>query len=540
MWLFIPSMESDCAAGRLGLNWDLKSLFPDTGPSRRWNGKLRSPGELRRAWKKDPSIRLLSGMTSRPSTVARGAEKWISSLPGSHASHFRLQDNGKEPPTTGGFGPILSASLASSTTNRNPAPSSLCFSKTSPDSCSIPIATLTPSGIWETSQMRLSGDFQPYSGIWPNSVSMRNRCVYERPTLEPRTVGSEFSFWPTGNAHDASGQRGPGFTLTDRHYKAHDLNTAAEQWPTPKAKTGGPNSNRENRPATGGPDLQEAVGQWATPTVPNGGRVITEAEVLARGATDRGKRQVGLEMETVYWPTPAERDHRSPNKLPYSDRGGGTKGEQLANLASFWKTPHGQGNVDEDGHQGGAGGGEFSKQATNWATPRAEDSESCGNPPNREDRLTGQTRLWAEPDPPEDPSSGIQWRTPTERDHHPSTRENRTKNHAQIQLAHQVESWTAANAEPPPPSSSPEPAGSSPRSHSDQTTPDGPTCWCGSLGCALVSHIRKLNPFFETWLMGWPLFWLLTEPELSGRSEMASWLSKQRSGLSSLCAERGL
>jgi hypothetical protein len=30
-------------------------------------------------------------------------------------------------------------------------------------------------------------------------------------------------------------------------------------------------------------------------------------------------------------PTPASRDYRSPNKKPYSDRGGGKKGEQLPN-----------------------------------------------------------------------------------------------------------------------------------------------------------------------------------------------------------------
>jgi hypothetical protein len=31
------------------------------------------------------------------------------------------------------------------------------------------------------------------------------------------------------------------------------------------------------------------------------------------------------------WPTPASRDYRFPNKKPYCERGGGTKGEQLPN-----------------------------------------------------------------------------------------------------------------------------------------------------------------------------------------------------------------
>ena len=31
------------------------------------------------------------------------------------------------------------------------------------------------------------------------------------------------------------------------------------------------------------------------------------------------------------WPSPASRDYRHPNAKPYSERGGGTKGEQLPN-----------------------------------------------------------------------------------------------------------------------------------------------------------------------------------------------------------------
>lgn len=40
---------------------------------------------------------------------------------------------------------------------------------------------------------------------------------------------------------------------------------------------------------------------WTTPNVPNGGRVLSAEDVAARGATGKGKRQVGLEMEAKYW-----------------------------------------------------------------------------------------------------------------------------------------------------------------------------------------------------------------------------------------------
>lgn len=39
--------------------------------------------------------------------------------------------------------------------------------------------------------------------------------------------------WPTPNAHDATGARGPGFELTGNHYSPHDLVAATDQWQTP-------------------------------------------------------------------------------------------------------------------------------------------------------------------------------------------------------------------------------------------------------------------------------------------------------------------
>ncbi len=39
------------------------------------------------------------------------------------------------------------------------------------------------------------------------------------------------------------------------------------------------------------------------------------------------------------WPTMTARDTRFPNSKPYSQRGGGKKGEQLVNAVNFWPTP---------------------------------------------------------------------------------------------------------------------------------------------------------------------------------------------------------
>ncbi len=52
----------------------------------------------------------------------------------------------------------------------------------------------------------------------------------------------------------------------------------------------------------------------------------------------------------------------------------------------------------------------------------------------------------------------------------------------------------------------------------------GSTCWCGSPGCALRSHKRKLNPLFDEWLMGWPPNWTSVTVPI----DCASWETESR------------
>jgi len=63
--------------------------------------------------------------------------------------------------------------------------------------------------------------------------------------------------------------------------------------------------------------------------------------------------------------------------------------------------------------------------------------------------------------------------------------------------------------------------------------PPGPA-GCGRHGCDLRFHKRKLNPLFVAWLMGWPIWWCITEPMPCAHSEMESYLCRQRSRLHSL------
>jgi len=63
-------------------------------------------------------------------------------------------------------------------------------------------------------------------------------------------------------------------------------------------------------------------GLWGTPLSVNRSRTPETMEA---------KSGDGLATAVQVWPTPAARDYRHPNALPYSERGGGTKGEQLPN-----------------------------------------------------------------------------------------------------------------------------------------------------------------------------------------------------------------
>ena len=77
-------------------------------------------------------------------------------------------------------------------------------------------------------------------------------------------------------------------------------------------------------------------------------------------------------MMSAGWATPAQRDYRHANSKPWSERGGGVKGEQLNNQAVHLSP---------------------------WATPRSEDSESTGAHRGTPDTLTSQSRLagWTTP-----------------------------------------------------------------------------------------------------------------------------------------------
>lgn len=131
------------------------------------------------------------------------------------------------------------------------------------------------------------------------------------------TGDDDFSSWPTAKTTPGAYTRDRG----DPEKERASLEGAAIVWPTPKALTGGPNSQRENREDTGGADLQEAVKTWATPQSRDGDHRSAQRTWPTPNATDgdkapetfsRGEGNPSLPGAAKNWPSPQARDHKNP------------------------------------------------------------------------------------------------------------------------------------------------------------------------------------------------------------------------------------
>lgn len=437
MWLYLPtSVVSVAGEDSTSLS---ESESQALAASAMWRSKPRQPQFWRAAWKKVPWMKRLSGVTLEPSTAARGVEEWVASLPVRPVPTTPLPAAAPESSaSTGNSGTRLPGSFARWSRSGY-------FSKMFQES-----STRTKSSGGDASEGicsdELSGRsiaFLPestsYLETWPKWGSMRNGAVYRRQPWAPRTseTAGGVLLWPTPRAEDSeSCGNHPGAT--------DSLTGTSRLWTTPQAHdANGGNPSRVRRHGTkhGCANLADDVTLCSTPNVPNGGRTLTDQDVLNRGMTAKGKRQVGLENEARLWATPNVHYVKSPDS-PES-------GNYQRKLDAAW-------TID------------LNSQAAQWATPSARD--------------------W---------KSGDASDATMERNARPLNKQ-------------------ACRFSPPA-----------------QAIPDGQTCWCGSPGCALPSHKRKLNPLFTTILMGWPRWWLIPAPMHFARQEMEQWLLQARRRLES-------
>jgi len=199
---------------------------------------------------------------------------------------------------------------------------------------------------WRTSQGCLLEGSTRFSGRWPASGTMRSGKCYARPTSAPLTDARASSSWPTPNVPNGGrSTREDTFTSTGKKRQV-DLQHAARHWPTPQTTDAA--SAARHTTTTGvshaGTTLTDAIRQWPTPRSEDS---ESSGRRHGRGTSDT-LTAATRDHEPALFPTPAARDYRSPNRLPYAERGGGMKGEQLNNFVAQIG-PRDQGNHNTTG-----------------------------------------------------------------------------------------------------------------------------------------------------------------------------------------------
>lgn len=210
-WLHIPE---DCLPSRyvqesrastLDSNWQYRGQKP----SCTWRGKYTQRRYWYAVWRKESSVRLLYGTTLKPSTAARGVEKWIASLediPAKVSPSPEKCSARKTHDTSGRTSPASSTGAA---------PSS-AFSRTSP-------------GIYVWASRRSMMTFKDWV------IELRAACSRRR-RLVRRMAGSASSFsrWKTPTSTDYKGSSRPDQRVGQLSAQA-EQNWPDSEWPTPDA-----------------------------------------------------------------------------------------------------------------------------------------------------------------------------------------------------------------------------------------------------------------------------------------------------------------
>lgn len=268
---------------------------------------------------------------------------------------------------------------------------------------------------------------------------------------------------------------------------------------------------------------------------------MSEEDVLAKGQTESGKRQVPLESQTKVWATPTA---QTPNAL----RGSGQDPEKraaqgrtvnLQDQTSTWGTPRATtngGNGSEDRSDDGKARLEDQVQANQvdeWKTPCAAGA-MCRETLRSPEAVAKHTESQGRKSPQNLEEQISLWSTPTSRDWRDGVMETadvptagllgrqvcRTEMWPTIR-AHEVGEYqnqkdgttrpTLTGAVANFPSSLPAPVIEKRGDESLSTTPSSPLR-------------RRLNPLFVCWLMGLPQGWLEFELTNSERLGMVSYL----------------
>ena len=269
VWLYVP--------GLVGSNSVSDSHLEIIAASVTRRGKLMESQFWRPVLETASWMKLLSGITLKPSMAARGVEEWISSLLASPASLGAMRGYTREQRTRDGYGLKSPGSFA----RWNQEKSS-----------------------WRMFQVSLTGEAIQYSDPWPKWGSMRNGVSSRRQSWEPPTSGRGYSYWPTPLATGGPRSLPEGTTSTGRTPEGKKRQVGLLEaiqmsqmgmWPTPTAADSSrqsPNYMRGNRTLIG------AVKERETYPTPTKSIVPTPTASDAKGGLG-GNRGGGPNLKTV-------------------------------------------------------------------------------------------------------------------------------------------------------------------------------------------------------------------------------------------------
>ncbi len=293
MWIHLPTTQSQYAVDTAELNLDSKRLS-QLQQSAMWKSKFQQQQSWQRVWKRDTSIRRLSGLTLKPSILNRGVEKWISSLEGSLASRSQSQGRILEKMTQETSGPIQPDLLGG-----------LGFQSSFLKMCQESSDTTTT----------------PYDPNFERWVTKLRKDYFQRQRQAHPTSANDSLSWRTPAASDPEG--GIEDWSTERFQNIDTpqikLRDQAANWTTPLADD---TNTRTNKFAQGGTPLSMQASNWPTPNV---------SDKEAPNLKDNHDLEKGyLRGVSATWQTPQARDYKGPNT--------GFQ-EMLPNQAANWPTP---------------------------------------------------------------------------------------------------------------------------------------------------------------------------------------------------------
>jgi len=194
-YLFVPGLPDSTS--------DLTSPQAESlARSVSWRGKLMQPRSWSRAWRTYPWLRLLSGVTSPPSTVQSGVEQWIASLAESPASRLATLDDAMALMTPGTSGPTFQGSserqgLLSLSSRMSPA----CCPSDSTKSAATFREWASSLRLAYSARLR-SGPHRNASDclLWPTPVASDDGKKVTVASLQPGLIGAahEWACGPLG------------------------------------------------------------------------------------------------------------------------------------------------------------------------------------------------------------------------------------------------------------------------------------------------------------------------------------------------------